>query len=140
MTAKHTTGALEGARVLVVDDDVDVLRLIQILLQNAKAIVETAPSMTAALELLESFTPDVIVSDIEMPGHDGYELITSVRERSAERGGKLPAIALSAHVSEQDRLKAIAAGFNVHVKKPMRASHLIEAIRRVLEHEPPPTA
>ena len=119
---------LEGLKVLFLDDDVDVLHLVKLILTNAGAVVSTAGSGKQALELLTTTRPDVIISDISMPGFDGYQFIEQVRLRSPEEGGQTPAIALTSHTAKKDQAKALAAGFNAHLAKPMRALQLIAAI------------
>ncbi len=124
---------LEGLQVLFVDDDLDVLQLVKLILTNAGAVVSTAGSGHQALELLATTHPDVIISDISMPGFDGYQFIEQVRQRSPEEGGATAAIALTAHTGKKDQAKALAAGFNLHLAKPMRALQLIGAICEVVE-------
>ena len=126
---------LGGARVLVVDDDADVLKLIEMFLTNANAVVVTASSAQDGLIKLDGFTPDVIVSDVDMPLVDGYGFIKQVRARP--ENGDVPAIALTAHGRDADRSRAITAGFDMHVRKPMRAIHLLTAIRDVLAKRAP---
>lgn len=125
--------ALAGLKILVVDDDADVLYLVRRILAEARADVTAASNAESALRNVAIVRPDIIVSDLEMPGVDGFELMRQIRRLPADNGGATPAIALSAHVLEADRVKAIAAGFTVHVPKPMRARRLIEAIREALD-------
>ncbi|HET9989566.1 MAG TPA: response regulator [Kofleriaceae bacterium] len=115
-------------KVLFVDDDPDVLHLVKTLLANARAEVFTAPSGTEALVLLDTVSPDVIISDISMPGFDGYQFITRIRERAI----RIPAIALTAQSRTKDHDKALEAGFDLHLCKPMRALTLIGAINDLL--------
>lgn len=119
--------------MLFVDDDVDVLHLVKLILTNAGAVVSTAGSGQKALEMLSSAQPDVIISDISMPGFDGYQFIEQVRQRSPEQGGQTPAIALTAHTGKKDQAKALEAGFNSHLAKPMRALQLIAAICELVD-------
>lgn len=124
---------LERLQILFVDDDLDVLQLVKLILTNAGAVVSTAGSGQQALELLGTTRPDVIISDISMPGFDGYQFIEQVRKLGPEAGGRTPAIALTAHTRGKDQQKALAAGFNHHLSKPMRALQLIGAICEVVE-------
>ncbi len=124
---------LEQLQVLFVDDDPDVLQLVKLILTNAGALVSTAGSGQQALDLLSTVRPDVIISDISMPGFDGYQFIDHVRKLSPEDGGLTPAIALTAHSRTKDQAKALAAGFNHHLAKPMRALQLIAAISEVVD-------
>jgi CheY-like chemotaxis protein len=123
--------SLEGLSVLVVDDDVDALQLIRFILTERGANVSTASSANAALELLEHSLPDVLVSDIAMPILDGYDLLKRVRSRTEDKGGKIPAIALTAYVSTADRARAEAVGFQMHASKPIEPSQLVAAIATV---------
>jgi CheY-like chemotaxis protein len=106
-------------RVLVVDDDPDALDLGTAILTQAGAIVRTCRSTSEALDLLPQWRPDVLVSDIEMPGEDGYSLIRKVRALDARHGGQTPAIALTAYGRTQDRVLSLTAGFSMHVPKPV---------------------
>jgi len=115
---------LDGLKILFVDDDADVLHLVKRLLINAHAEVVTATSGREALALLDTIRPDVIISDISMPGFDGYQFIAALRERKI----LTPAIALTAQGRTKDHQKALDAGFNMHLRKPMRALTLIAAI------------
>jgi signal transduction histidine kinase/CheY-like chemotaxis protein len=110
---------LDGLRVLVVDDDADALDLATEILAGAGAIVSTCASAPEALAAVQQWRPDVLVSDIEMPGEDGYALIRKLRALDAERGGTTPAVALSAYGRTQDRIGSLTAGYNMHVPKPV---------------------
>ncbi|HJU54980.1 MAG TPA: ATP-binding protein, partial [Pyrinomonadaceae bacterium] len=120
--------ALVGLRVLLVDDDEDALKLLTVLLKRHGAEVATATSAATVPALIEKVRPDVLVSDVGMPGEDGYSLIRRVRGMGAERGGQTPAIALTAYAGDSDRALALLAGFQLHVAKPVEPSTLIEAI------------
>jgi hypothetical protein len=91
-------------------------------------MVRSAASAAEALAALESSWPDVLVSDIGMPGSDGYELIARVREMEVLRGGKMPAIALTAYARESERQQALQAGFQMHLSKPVEVTKLIAGI------------
>lgn len=132
--------ALAGLKILVVDDDSDVLYLVRRILSEARAEVTAASSAESALRNIGIVRPDLVVSDLEMPGVDGYELMRQIRQLPADSGGMTPAIALSAHVREADKAKARAAGFDAHVGKPMRALKLIEAIRDAMRSLRPGSA
>ena len=122
---------LDGLRVLVVDDDRDALGLTETILIRAGADVRTRHSAAAALELLRQWGPNVLVSDIEMPGEDGYSLIRKIRAGVAGDGAHTPAIALTAYGRSQDRLRSLAAGFNMHVPKPVDPGELTSIIASV---------
>jgi hypothetical protein len=119
---------LDGVKVLVVDDEPDARWLVQRLLEDCRAVVTTAASAAEALERLRAERPDVLVSDIGMPGEDGYSLIRKVRGLGAAGGGDVPAIALTAYARAEDRMKAMLAGFEQHVVKPVEPVELITLI------------
>lgn len=120
-------GELKGLRVLVVDDDEDTCKMLSMVLSRYGAEVEVSGSAHQALEALE-WEPDVLVSDIGMPGEDGYELISKVRKHGLERGRQIPAIALTAYAGAKDRLRALSAGYQIHLPKPVEPDTLIAAI------------
>jgi CheY-like chemotaxis protein len=122
---------LDGVRVLVADDDGDALALAQAILAGAGAEVRASLAAGEALDVLRQWRPDVLVSDIEMPGEDGYSLIRKVRALAAEDGGNTPAIALTAYGRAQDRMRSLAAGFNMHVPKPVDPEELTTIIASV---------
>ncbi len=120
---------IAGLRILVVDDDLDARSFVSQLLQDRQAVVTTAASAAEAMALLESGAKfDVLVSDIGMPGEDGYSLIRRVRALGRGRGGDIPAIALTAYARAEDRVRAVAAGFMMHVAKPLEAAELITMV------------
>jgi signal transduction histidine kinase/ActR/RegA family two-component response regulator len=119
---------LAGVRVILVEDDADARDLLAHVLAEAGAQVEVAGSAAQALELLERAAGDVLISDIGMPGVDGYELIRTLRNRSASRGGRIPAIAVTAFARDEDRQHALEAGFEQHVGKPVDPEHLVASV------------
>jgi PAS domain S-box-containing protein len=119
--------ALEGVRVLVVDDDPESNDVVRTLLVSYGAEVRTADSAQEALDLVERWVPDVVVSDIAMPEEDGYSLLA--RMRAGGHGlGRVPAIALTAYSTPGDREQALSAGFHAHVTKPVRTAELLGAV------------
>jgi PAS domain S-box-containing protein len=120
--------ALSGMRILVVDDEEDTREYVRMLLAMCNAKVSVADSAQTALALLEAEPPDVLVSDIAMPEQDGYGLIRQVRELPPDRGGTTPAVALTAYARHEDRTRAMLAGFQNHVTKPVEPAELIAAI------------
>jgi PAS domain S-box-containing protein len=121
--------SLEGLNILVVDDDADARDLLTVILEERRAEVTTVANPTEAYETLEWLKPDVIISDIGMPGEDGYAFIRNVRVKEArERQGWRPAIALTAHAREEDRLRALSAGYQAHVAKPVEPAELVAVI------------
>lgn len=131
------TGAppLAGVHALVVEDEADARDLLSAMLSASGARVTVAASSAAALRIIAESTaearPNVIVSDIGMPDEDGYDLIRRIRGLPEEQGGGLPAIAVTGYSSGQDRVRALAAGFQVHVSKPVDPAALVAAISAV---------
>jgi signal transduction histidine kinase/ActR/RegA family two-component response regulator len=119
---------LDGVRVLLVDDDPDSLDLASAILTTAGADVRTCRAASDALEALRVWRPDVLVSDIEMPEEDGYSLIRKVRAMEARSGGATPAVALTAYGRMQDRVQSLAAGYSMHVPKPVDPGELTTII------------
>jgi PAS domain S-box-containing protein len=119
---------LEGLRVLVVDDEPDARALLRRLLEECRATVRQARSAADAMEQFRAEVPDVLISDIGMPGEDGYSLIRRVRALPAEQGGHVPAIALTAYARAEDRVRAVLAGFQAHIPKPLEPAELIATV------------
>ncbi len=117
-----------GIRVLIVDDEPDARELMESILRNAGALVRSASSVREALAEMRRDPVDVIVSDIAMPGEDGYALIRQVRALAPESGGSTPVIALTAYARAEDRKKALTAGFTMHMSKPVEPSILLAAL------------
>jgi CheY-like chemotaxis protein/nitrogen-specific signal transduction histidine kinase len=122
---------LEGLSVLVVDDDADTRDFLAALLEQHGAQTTTAPSAREAIGVLQQLTPDVLVSDIGMPGADGYTLIHEVRELGSQRGFWFPAIAITAHTRLEDREQALSAGYHLHLTKPIDPAALVDAIAQL---------
>jgi PAS domain S-box-containing protein len=123
-----TLPKLDGLRVLVVDDEEDALGLVGEVLRGQGAEVHVATSAREALENFDRFRPDVIVSDIGMPDVDGLSLIREIRARPVERGGRTPAVALTAYARLEDGERAFAAGFQMHVTKPVEPAQLAAVV------------
>jgi PAS domain S-box-containing protein len=119
---------LEGLRLLIIDDEPDARQLLVSILRECGAEAQATGSAAEGLEELARWKPDVLISDIEMPYEDGYSLITKVRALMNEDGGQIPAIALTAHVRDEDRLRALSSGFDAHVSKPMEPVELVTII------------
>jgi PAS domain S-box-containing protein len=124
---------LRGSRVLVVDDEADAREMLRTVLETSGAIVTLAGSAEEALEMLERVRADVLVSDIAMPGEDGHTLIRKVRAWPPERGGTIPAVAVTAHARAEDRTRALVAGFQLHVPKPVDAAELVAVVTSLLD-------
>lgn len=134
--------SLAGVQVLVVDDEFDQREPLGLVLELAGAEVIAVASTDEALDALRVGLPDVIVSDIGMPDRDGYDLLRSVRALPAKRGGRIPAIALTAYASAEDRARTRAAGFQAHMGKPVESTELIAAVAtlaRVAENRGTPS-
>jgi len=125
-------GRLRGIKMLVVDDDRDTCETIGAVLEAEGAEVRTCLSASEALALLDVWVPDVIMSDIAMPGDDGYTLMRKIRARTAEAGGRVLAVALTAYGGDDDRMRALSAGFQVHVGKPVEAQQLVRIVGSVV--------
>jgi CheY-like chemotaxis protein len=119
---------LDGLRILVVDDDADGRALTSLALTQAGASVIAVSSARDALDALDAEHPDALVSDIDLAGDNGYVLIQRIREREAEHGGFLPAIAVTGYARAEDRARTLAAGFQVHAPKPVDPVALAAAI------------
>ncbi len=122
---------LDGIKVLVVDDQTDAQELIRRVLEECGAQVITCSSAAEALPILQREKPAVLLSDIGMPEVDGYEFLKKVRALGADRGGQIPAVALTAFARSEDRTKALLSGFTVHVTKPVEPNELAATIASV---------
>ncbi|HEV2296228.1 MAG TPA: response regulator [Tepidisphaeraceae bacterium] len=122
------TTDLTGVDVLVVDDEPDAAEVLARVLTRAGATVVTSGSTDEALEQFHRARPHVLVSDIAMSVRDGYDLIRSIRELPADQGGEIPAIAVTAYAREEDRIRALNAGFQIHLAKPVEPAALTAAI------------
>ncbi|HET9529142.1 MAG TPA: CHASE domain-containing protein, partial [Blastocatellia bacterium] len=122
------TVSLNGLRVLVVDDESETREILSALLVRYGAEVETCGSASEAFEKLQMWSPAILLSDIAMPGEDGYALIGKVRSLEPERGGQVPAVALTALAGADDSKRAVSAGFHVHLPKPVDPFRLIKVI------------
>lgn len=120
--------SLLGTKVLVVDDDADARELLRSILAQSGASVRTAGSAEEALQQFGARQPDVLVSDIGMPGRDGYDLIREIRSRDDCSGGHVPALALTAFARSDDRRRAIGAGFHMHLAKPVEPAELVTVV------------
>jgi CheY-like chemotaxis protein len=124
--------ALLGVRVLVVDDEIDTREVIRAMLTRYGAEVRAAESAADAIRVLTEWKPDALVSDIGMPGEDGYEMIAKVRALPANQGGAVAAIALTAFAGSQDRQRALSSGFQAHLTKPVEPVELVRNVARVI--------
>lgn len=120
--------SLNGLRVLLVDDDLDSLQFLNVMLTEYGADVHAAASVAEGLEAAQWYKPDVLVSDLAVPGEDGYSLIARMKALETLTGKPIPTVALTAYVRVEDRARALAAGFNMFVPKPVQPNELITAI------------
>jgi CheY-like chemotaxis protein len=122
---------LDGVRVLLVEDAEDARELIALLLRDRGAEVRTAVSGREAMERLAEALPDVLISDIGLPGEDGHAVLKRVRDWADAKGEWIPAIALTAYAGAEDARRAYRAGFQVHMAKPLEAEALVESVARL---------
>ena len=127
--------SLDGMNVLVVDDDWDSRELVTVVLKASGAEVVSVTSAIEALRELALRRFDVLLSDIGMAEMDGYALISQIRQLPAERGGKIPAAALTAYAGIENQRRALSAGYQVHIPKPIGPSELVTAVARLTEHK-----
>ena len=125
-------GKLGGVRVLVVDDEHDTREILSVMLTRYGAEIRTAGSAAEAVDVFGQWLPDVLVSDIGMPEEDGYALIKKIRALPPENGADVPAIALTAFASAQDKKIALAAGFQRHLAKPIEPVALAKNVALIL--------
>lgn len=128
---KSSPHSLNGLQVLVVDDEPDVREFVTIALQEYGAKVTAVASTDDAIEALKHLQPDVLLSNIGMPEEDGYTLIRKVRNLDAERGIFIPAAALTAYAREEDGMRALQAGFQIHLSKPVDTTELVVAVAKL---------
>ena len=127
-SGRNELADLTGLAVLVVEDNEDARRLLSTILKRCGAAVQAAESASVALRLYALRPPDLIISDIEMPGEDGYSFIRKVRLQESPRS-RVPAIALTAYSRSVDRVRALAAGFQMHMSKPVEPAELVAAAK-----------
>jgi CheY-like chemotaxis protein len=124
---------LDGMRVMIVEDEPSTSEALQMLFSSCGAEARVANSAAEALELLEVWVPDVLLSDIAMPGQDGYSLIRTIRLRPIEKGGGVPAVALTAYAKIDDRVLILGAGFQMYLSKPADPNELIAVVRSLVK-------
>ena len=119
---------LDGVSLLLAEDDADGREVLALILEIAGAKVKAVASVREALSAFEALRPDVLISDVGMPDEDGYALIRQVRAREANRGGSTPAIVLTGYANPEDRARLLAAGFQMHLQKPVEPSEIVAAV------------
>jgi len=124
-----------SSRILIVDDEPDTRDLLRQGLEYCGASVRVAGSAPEAVDAIVAEIPDILISDIGMPGIDGYDLIRQIRELPAEAGGKVAAVALTAYTRVEDRLHALRAGYDMHVPKPVELAELVAVAASVARRQ-----
>jgi CheY-like chemotaxis protein len=128
-TIEEKDADLKDIKLLVVDDDTDALEMLKTVLSAHGANVTTASSAIEALKIIEGNLPDVLVSDIGMPEMNGMELIGKIREAKSKKLRAIPAIAVTAYASAEDRERILASGFNQYQHKPVNFTDLVKNIK-----------
>ena len=131
----HTPNSLGGLKGLIVDDEADTRDFVRRVLESCGSEVKTAASVSEALGVLETDRPDFLISDLGLPREDGYALIQRVRELPANRGGDTPAAALTAYARAEDRHRALRAGFQVHIAKPIDPETLVSIVANLMHRK-----
>ncbi|HMJ26158.1 MAG TPA: ATP-binding protein, partial [Pyrinomonadaceae bacterium] len=126
---------LDGLKILVVDDDPDTRDLVTTILTRCGGEVRCSESAADALRAFQEFSPDLLVSDIGMPDEDGYRLIKKLRKLKSKRARQVPALALTAYATDEDRSLALSAGFQMHLSKPIEPEDLVSSIAAALGRE-----
>jgi CheY-like chemotaxis protein len=126
---------LSGLNVLIVDDDSDTLTLMQTALERREANVTAVSSAGEAIQAITLKRPDVLVSDIAMPDEDGYGLIKKVRSLENGASENIPAVAITAYAKEEDRERALLAGFQIYLAKPVELTELISVVARAAKRD-----
>jgi CheY-like chemotaxis protein len=135
---ESTPRSLDGLRVVVVDDEPDARELLVVVLERAGATVSTAASAKEGFELLKELRPHVLVSDIGMPGEDGYGFMRRVRTLDPAMGGGIPSVALTAYTRAEDKTRALTEGFTTHIGKPVNADELLAVVANLARFGPRP--
>ena len=125
------SAVLRGLKILVVDDEQDTRDFVRAVLERCGSDVRTAASAQEALDFIVANRPDFVISDVGMPGEDGFSLISKLRALPADRGGETPAVALTAYARPDDRLRLLRSGFQIHVPKPVEPAELVVAIASI---------
>jgi CheY-like chemotaxis protein len=128
---------LDGIKILVVDDEPDAREMVSAILTRCGSNVRCSESAAAAVDTVVEWVPDLLISDIGMPVEDGYSLIRKVRQLALKNVRDIPAIALTAYASDEDRTLALGAGFQLHLAKPIEPSQLVSSIAEALGRKPP---
>jgi CheY-like chemotaxis protein len=125
---------LSHIKIVVVDDNSDVRRFVGAFLAHLGANIALAPSAIEALEAIKTYRPDLVLSDISMPGRDGFDLLRDIRALAPDAGGSVPVIAMTALVTRLDGARFLNAGFQAFLPKPFHPDKLVETIQKVLKN------
>ncbi len=131
-TEPNSSATLRGVRVLVVDDDADQREMLTAVLEHLGAVVTTAMSVVEALGLVEREPPDLVISDVGLPGEDGFSLVNRLRARPSAVDKDMPVIALTGYDSPHDHARALQMGFRAHLTKPASLDALLATIAAVM--------
>ena len=123
---------LHGLRILVVDDEPDSRELVATILKRCGGEVRCSKSAAEAIRAFKEWHPDLLISDIAMPNEDGFILLKKLRSLKSKRAKQIPAVALSAYASDEDRSLALEKGFQLHLPKPIEPDHLVTSIAAAL--------
>lgn len=134
-TSSKEAPRLDGVQLLVVEDEPDNRELFTFILEMAGALVKVAKSGTEALQVLQSYLPDILISDISLPDVDGCTLVGQLKTLELQRGRELPAIALTAAATDSDRIRILEAGFQIHLSKPIEPERLIEVVAILIKRQ-----
>jgi CheY-like chemotaxis protein len=126
-------GMLEGIQIVIVEDDPEANAMLNLVLTEQGAMVRSAFDFETAIACLRTFAPDLLISDIGLPGKDGYDLVRRIRKQEGSGKARLPAIALTSFTRERDLQQEVAAGFDAHCSKPLRPLELIQKIQVLLD-------
>jgi len=135
---RPNANVLQGLRILVVDDEPDSRELVATILQRWGGQVRCSQSAADALRMFKEWEPDLLISDLAMPEEDGFTLLRKVRKLKSKRAKQIPAVALSAYASDEDRSIALAQGFQMHLPKPIEPDNLVLSIAAALGRETGP--
>ena len=122
----------DGVHILIVEDDADSREMLKVMFGQYNMKITTAASAAEGLQIIKQTQPDILISDVGLPGEDGYEFIQKVRQLSPENGGEIPAIALTGYASLQDRSRALEVGYQAHLAKPVNLDKLLGLVRKLL--------
>ncbi len=131
--ARSQDGALNGVRILVVDDEVDARELVGHILRRSGAQVTAVGTAREAFDLMGELHPDILISDLSMPEEDGYSLIRRIRSLQEGQGGRVPAVALTALARNEDRRQALLAGYQMHLAKPIEPAELTATVATLVK-------